>query len=90
MGEAVPGSRLDRLAQAAAIVRQLCERGMSHRQIAREVGVSPALVGKWAKGMLAPSSDQLAALRELISVIRGDEIELSDRQGVAEVGYHRS
>lgn len=66
MGEAVSGSRLDRLATAQAIMRELRERGMTHRQICRQLGVSPALVNQWASSKRTPSVEQLAALRELM------------------------
>ena len=66
MGEAVFGSRLDRAAKAQAIMRDLRERGMPHRRISGQVGVSPAVVSNWAKGKQTPSAEQLAALRELI------------------------
>lgn len=66
MGDAVSGSRLDRLATAQLIMRELRERGMTQRRICRQVGVSAALVSSWAKGKQTPSAEQLAALRELI------------------------
>ena len=68
MGEAVSGARLHRRAKAQSIIRDLRERGMTQRQICRQIGVSPALVTSWAKGKQTPSIEQLTALRELVRV----------------------
>lgn len=69
MGEAVSGSRLDRLAKTQGIIRQLCERGMTQRQIGRQLGASPALLTA-----LAPSVEQWAALRELVRVTAAERL----------------
>ena len=66
MGKAVSGSRLDRLTKAQAVIGELRDGGVTHRQIGRALGVSPTMVGRWAKGTFAPSAEQLAALQKLL------------------------
>lgn len=89
MGLAASGSRLDRLNEGQRIVWPL-SKTMTQRQIASATGIHKSSITEFKLGRRAPSAHQLAALRELVMVIRGDEIESGDRQGVVEVGCHRS
>jgi transcriptional regulator with XRE-family HTH domain len=64
MGPAAPGSRLDRLAEGQALLRQL--RGvLTIREIAEQIGLNPRTVADWSRGKRPPSAVYLERLRAL-------------------------
>ena len=66
MGEAAPGSRLDRLDEAQRIIRQLIERGgHTNRSIAEALACNHSTIADLRNGVRAPTRERLAQLRAL-------------------------
>ena len=67
MGPAVPGGRLDRLAEGQRIIQAMIEQGATNRSIAAAIGWHNSTVADFRNGTRAPSAEQLARLRSLAS-----------------------
>jgi hypothetical protein len=65
MGEAVPGSRLDRLYQGQCAIRRLRREGHTFKSIATETGLSARTVASIANGRRAPRAERLDRLRQV-------------------------
>jgi transcriptional regulator with XRE-family HTH domain len=66
--------------QFAEALRQLmADRGLSQRQLAERIGVTPSAVNFWAQGTSRPTRDNVVALEDELAVTpRGWLLNLAD------------
>jgi hypothetical protein len=65
MGEAVVGSRLDRLYEGQQLILALTTRGHTNKSIGAAIGYHHSTIADWRVGKRAPSAEQLERLRAL-------------------------
>lgn len=62
------GAYISRPDTGLAIYNAIKDSGYSQAQLAREMGVSPVVVSRWATGRHIPDMDSLARLADILGV----------------------